>query len=185
MASSVRPEHSHPSLPKLAVQKLVVHMSLGRLNVTEKERLWFLDTLVTIHVGHAIGTDRISLLEHTAPRGDSPPLHVHRNEDEIFHVLEGRVLVHRPGAADMTLEAGETVLAPKGEPHTYRVDSETARWLTVTNGTDFENFVRAASRSAEGDHLPPPSPPPTQEQVAELGKLSGSFGIDLVGPPLM
>lgn len=145
---------------------------------------WFLDTSVTIHVGHTVGTDRISLLEHRARQGDSPPLHIHRNEDEIFHVLEGRVLIHQSEGDDRTLEAGDTVLAPKGTSHTYRVESPSARWLTITNGTDFENFVRAASRAAETDDLPPASPPPTEEQAAELGRLSGGFGIDLVGPPL-
>jgi uncharacterized cupin superfamily protein len=31
------------------------------------------------------------VLEHRVPHGDSPPLHVHRNEDEVFHVLEGEL----------------------------------------------------------------------------------------------
>lgn len=150
----------------------------------KKEHLWFLDTLVTVHVGHAVGTDRISLLEHRARRGDSPPLHIHRNEDEIFHLLEGRVLIHRPEGDDATLEAGDAVLAPKGSAHTYRVESPTARWLTITNGSDFESFVRAVSRFAETGDLPPASPPPTEEQAGELGRVAGSFGIDLVGPPL-
>lgn len=153
--------------------------------MAEKEQLWFLDTFVIVHVGHEIGSDRLSLLEHTARRGDSPPLHVHRNEDEIFHVLEGEVLIHRPDAADVTLGSGDAILAPKGERHTYLVRSESARWLTVTNGTDFENFVRAAGRPAERHGIPDASPPPTEDQVAGLAELSGRFGIDLVGPPLI
>jgi len=150
----------------------------------DQELLWFLDTLVTIQVGHATGTDKVSLMEHLTRRGDSPPLHIHRSQDEVFHLLDGEVLIHRPDEGDVTLGAGDTLLAPKGQPHTYRVESETARWLIVTNGTDFENFVRAASRPAEAPELPPASPPPTEEQVAELGRLSAKFGIDLVGPPL-
>lgn len=149
-----------------------------------KEYVWFFDTLVIVHVGHADGTGGVSLLEHRARQGDSPPLHVHRNEDEIFHVLEGRVLIHQPEADDKTLEAGDAVLAPKGMPHTYRVESPSARWLTITSGADFENFVRAVGRAAETTDLPPASPPPTEEQVAEMGNLSESFGVDLVGPPL-
>jgi len=148
------------------------------------ERVWFLDTLVTIHVRHETGSDKISLLEHNARRGDSPPLHVHRREDEVFFVVEGQVLIHVPDEQDVTLGSGQSFLAPKGQPHTYRVESEGARWLTVTNGTDFENFVRAASRPAEKNELPPASAPPTDEQAAQLAQLSASFGIDLVGPPL-
>jgi|GEM_PF-2839892 len=52
-------------------------------------RLWFLDTRVEIRVSYEDGTDRISMLEHQGPHGFSPPLHIRRNEDKIFHVLEG------------------------------------------------------------------------------------------------
>src|SRR5439155_6855967 len=62
------------------------------------------------------------------PGGDSPPLHVHRTEDELFHVLDG-MLTLRVGDDLIELAAGATALAPKAVPHTYRVDSPTARWL--------------------------------------------------------
>jgi len=32
------------------------------------------------------------LVESQVAPGFSPPLHVHRNEDEIFHILEGKML---------------------------------------------------------------------------------------------
>lgn len=150
----------------------------------DKEHVWFLDTLVTIHVAHADRDGSVSLLEHRARRGESPPLHVHLNEDEIFHVLDGELLIHRPDSTDATLGAGDAGLVPTGERHTYRVESQEARWLTITNGKDFENFVRAAARPPGAIELPPPSPPPSEEQVAELAPLSSSFGIELVGPPL-
>jgi hypothetical protein len=40
------------------------------------EYLWFLDTLVCVRTSHRDSADRISLLEHSARQGDSPPLHV-------------------------------------------------------------------------------------------------------------
>ena len=46
---------------------------------------------------------------------------------------------------------GAIVLAPKGVPHTYRVESpQGGRCLTVTVHGDFERFVRAMSRPASG-----------------------------------
>ena len=54
---------------------------------SDARHLWFLNTRVTARVSYRDGTDGISVLEHQAPHGDSPPLHVHRNEDEVFHVL--------------------------------------------------------------------------------------------------
>jgi quercetin dioxygenase-like cupin family protein len=142
--------------------------------------LWFLDTLVRVHVSYTAGADRISVLEHRAPQGDSPPLHIHHTEDEVFHVIEGTVLL-RVGGEDRTLGPGETLLAPKGVPHTYRVASPTARWLTVTTGRDFEDFVRAMARPAPRPELPPSSGPPAPEAVAVLVHTARRYGIEILG----
>ena len=91
----------------------------------EREQLWFLDTLVTIRVARAEGADGMSVLESLAPRGDSPPLHVHHTEDEVFHVIAGELRLQLDDQ-DLGLAAGETLLAPKGVPHTYRVESQRA-----------------------------------------------------------
>src|SRR5256885_1001180 len=66
-----------------------------------KEQLWFLNTLVTMAVGHEQGADGISVVESVGPRGDTAPLHVHRTEDEVFHVLEG---APRPGGVGGRLD---------------------------------------------------------------------------------
>ena len=154
------------------------------LAATSTQQLWFLDTLVTVHVAHDEGEDGISVLESLAPHGDSPPLHVHHTEDEIFHVLEGELRL-RAGDADVTIAAGETLLAPKGVPHTYRVESpEGARWLVITRHGDFERFVRSLSRPAERPELPAAQGPPTPEQAEALGAAAQVHAIELVGPPL-
>lgn len=145
--------------------------------------LWFLNTLVTFPVGHDDGDDGISVMESLARRGDSPPYHVHHTEDEVFHLLEGE-LVLLVGGATRRVHAGETHLAPRGVPHTYRVVSDAARWLVTTTHGDFERFVRAASRPATQPLRPPPVGPPTADQQAELAELSSRHGIDLIGPPL-
>jgi quercetin dioxygenase-like cupin family protein len=147
-------------------------------------QLWFLNTRVAIRLSCADGTDGISVLEHHAPHGDSPPLHIHRNEDEVFHVLEGdlRVLA---GGSELRAGAGQTLTVPKGTPHTYCVESpQGARWLTITVGQDFERFVRAVGRAAERDGLPDPSGPPTPDEVQALASVALQHGIELVGPPL-
>jgi quercetin dioxygenase-like cupin family protein len=148
------------------------------------EHLWFLDTRVIVRIRHADGADGLSVLEHHACHGDSPPLHVHRDEDEVFHILEGE-LRFRVGDKDIRATAGESLLAPKGVPHTYRVEcSGGARWLTIVRGGDFEGFVRAFSRPAERNGLPNPSGPPSPEQAEALARACLRHGIELVGPPL-
>jgi quercetin dioxygenase-like cupin family protein len=144
--------------------------------------LWFLNTLVTIRVSSHDGLDGISVLEHRARRGDSPPLHVHHDEDEIFHVLEGEVR-YRVGNSERLACAGDILLAPKGVPHTYLIQSPKARMLTVTRGR-FETLVRALGRLPEHEGLPAPSGPPSPEQADALARACLKFGIELVGPPL-
>lgn len=146
--------------------------------------LWFLDTRIEVRVSCEDGADGISILENTAPHGDSPPLHVHAGEDEAFYVLEGELRLAIDGH-ERVLGAGEAAVAPKGSRHSYRVESaEGARWLVTTTAGDFERFVRAISRPAEGDGLPAPAGPPTPEQAEALGAVAAEHGIELVGPPL-
>ncbi|HEY8382722.1 MAG TPA: cupin domain-containing protein [Microvirga sp.] len=154
-------------------------MDLGKADIRS---LWFLNTAVTIRVSVEDGHDGIAILEHRASQGDSPPLHVHHDEDEIFHVLEGEVR-YRVGDMDRIARAGEILLTPRGVPHTYRVESPEARMLTVTRA-GFERFVRAMSRPAEHDGMPTPSGPPSPEQAQALAQACLAFGIELVGPPL-
>lgn len=144
--------------------------------------VWFLGTTVRFLASCEDGTDGLSLIESLAARGDSPPLHVHRTEDELFHVLEGELRL-RVGEADLRLTAGEAAVAPRGVPHTYRVESPQARWLVTTAGGDFERFVRALSRPAEADGLPPQAPP-SPEEVDRLVTVAARHRIMIVGPPL-
>src|SRR3954453_5764143 len=147
------------------------------------EHLRFLDTLVIVRVSRQHDTDGISILESLAPHGDAPPLHVHHDEDEAFHVLDGELPI-RVGDQQLSLGVGETVLAPRGVSHSYRVTSpQGARWLNVTRG-GFERFVRAAGRPAERPTLPAPAGPPTPDQAAAFAALAQRHGIELVGPPV-
>jgi mannose-6-phosphate isomerase-like protein (cupin superfamily) len=91
-------------------------------STASRDQLWFLNSLITVQVSTDDGTDEISVLEHLASRGDSPPLHVHHTEDEIFHILEGEVRF-RVGDEELRAGAGKTLLGVKGVPHTYVVES--------------------------------------------------------------
>ncbi len=153
------------------------------LTADDVRTLWFLNTRVVIRVSSRDGGDGISVLEHRATCGDSPPLHIHHEEDEIFHILEGEVR-YRVGDQEHRAGPGGIILAPRGVPHTYRIESaEGARMITVTRGR-FEDFVRAVGRPVEGDGLPVASGPPTPEQAEALALACLDFGIELVGPPL-
>jgi uncharacterized cupin superfamily protein len=46
------------------------------------------------------------------------PLHLHRNDDEAWYVLEGALCVRR-GNEVVEAQAGSGVFVPRGTPHTY------------------------------------------------------------------
>ncbi|OAP39967.1 cupin [Sinorhizobium glycinis] len=149
-----------------------------------RELFWFNNTLVAIHVSSSKGNDGICVVEHHMPYGDSPPLHVHRREDEVFHILEGSMRFHIDGR-ELTAGAGETVIAPKGLAHTFLVESSGgARCLTITRGSDFETLLRRMGRPADRPELPPQSAP-TPELIAALTRCCTENGIDIVGAPLV
>ncbi len=173
----------HASLPEMTLYPLVEEDAMTIVQAAA-DYLWFLDTLVRVRVPHGQGTDGLSVLEHRAPWHDSPPLHIHHTEDELFQILDGEFRF-RIGQDERSYTAGDILLTPKGVPHTYRVESPSGgRWITVTTRGDFERFVRAVSRPAAQRELPPPSGPPTPEAVSALADAGRQFGIELVGAPL-
>lgn len=146
--------------------------------------LWFLNTLVRIRVSHEDGIDGLSVIENWAPFADSPPLHVHGTEDELFHILEGEFRFVA-GEEELRVGPGEMVLTRQGVPHTYRVESPAGgRWLVITTQGDFERFVREISRPATVPELPAAAGPPGPEEVQALAAVAMRHHIQLVGPPL-
>lgn len=177
------PAPPRPTRVKRTLLPTQQHIDMEAATSATRE-LWLLNTLAIVHVGHDEGRDGISVIERRAPYGDSPPLHVHHTEDEVFYVLEGELRI-RAGDADFRIGAGQTALAAARVPHTYRVESpDGARWLNVTTHGDFERFVRTLSRAAERPELPAPEGPPTPEQAEALTTVARQHGIEFVGPPL-
>jgi len=83
----------------------------------------------------------IYLVEGIMPKGSSVPLHIHELEDEIFHVIEGRVELV---LGEKTIEGkkGDIIYLPRGIKHGIKtVGKETARVLNyVIPGKNFEAF---------------------------------------------
>ncbi len=134
------------------------------------DELQFLANRVRIPISGDQTGGTFALLESTAPAGDRTPLHVHRDVDEGFYVLEGELTLW-VGDETQVLRAGEGVLAPKGIPHTLRVGESGARWLVASAPADFEAFVRAVAAAT-------PDP-------EELTRIAAAHGIDILGPPGM
>ncbi len=147
------------------------------------EPLWFFAGIAYVRVSRNDTGDRFSILELEGPPGDTPPLHVHHTEDEVFHILEGSARFHI-GSEVRDGSSGDFVLVPKGTPHTFIVGDEAARWLVITSPGDFERFVLAVGRPAEAPGFPPPPPgPPPAEELERINSLAAEHGIEILGPP--
>jgi quercetin dioxygenase-like cupin family protein len=141
--------------------------------------LWFIDNLVHVQVDGDTSGGALALLDERGRRGNMPPLHVHRRDDETFYVLEGEVTLF-VGGDQIVLGAGQATLAPRDVPHAYRVESEEARWLVITTPAGFDDFVREVSEPAPADELPPAERP---IDPAALSQAAAKVGIEILGPP--
>jgi mannose-6-phosphate isomerase-like protein (cupin superfamily) len=140
-------------------------------------------SLARIRLSHDGAPDGIAIIEHIMPCGYAPPLHVHVNQDEVFHILRGRLCIELNGTLKHA-GPGDILKAPKGVPHRFIVTSEDgATALTVTAGHDFESFVRAASVPTPRDVLFVPGPA-TAEDIARQSAAAILNGLELLGPPL-
>lgn len=62
---------------------------------------------------------RLGVIEAVVPPGPAaPPQHVHRDHDEMFIVIEGK-LKFTSGDDTVDVEAGACVTVPAGTPHTF------------------------------------------------------------------
>jgi len=146
----------------------------------EGEDVWFLQNRMTIKATAETTGGLFGLVESSIAPGASPPLHIHRREDEAFWVLAGRV-TFRTG--DETIEAGpgSFVFLPRDVPHTFRVEEEEpARMLTLLTPGGGERFFLEGGRPPDGPGLPPPGPP----DIAKLQRVAPLYGMEIVGPPL-
>ena len=152
---------------------------------TDSEKyFWYLNSLTTIRVSAQAGADQLSVVEQRALKGYSPPLHLHHTQDEMFHVLEGEFRI-KVGDQEKRLKAGDLLLIPKGTPHTYIIASpKGGRWLSITVGADFENFVRALARPAEQLDVPTRGEDTSPENALTVTLTAAQFGIEIVGPSL-
>lgn len=100
-----------------------------------------------------------------------PPLHLHHDQDEWFFVTEGLFEV-QVGEATHVLAPGDSIVGPRGIPHTFRNTSPTGRLIVgFTPAGSMEAFF------AEGAAQGPLSP-------AAFAELSARHGMTVVGPPL-
>jgi mannose-6-phosphate isomerase-like protein (cupin superfamily) len=150
------------------------------LNPGEGEAIWFLRNRMTVKATAEDTAGGFGLLESLLAPGFSPPLHVHRREDESFYVLEGDITM-RCGDRIFRASAGAFVFLPRDVPHSFVVEGDRpARMLTLLTPGGGEGVFIDGGRPAEAEGLPPASPP----DIAALKAVSLCYDAEIIGPPM-
>ena len=130
---------------------------------------------------HAAGEETggaYSLTEHLVTAASNPPMHVQVDEDEAFYVLDGEVEFEVDGQI-VQATPGTFAFVARGSAHTFRVLTDTARFLVICSGkpTDnLEEFFVAMGEPARERALPEPTAPDLDRLVV----LTEQMGIELV-----
>jgi quercetin dioxygenase-like cupin family protein len=147
-------------------------------NTITDER-WFLGTLMRVVAGEADTGGMLTVMHQRAPKGFSPPRHVHHREDTAMLVLDGQLTVE-VGERTTTVGAGGFVWLPRDVPHTFRVDSDEVTLLELATPAGIEGFHLDASDAAPRSELPPPGEPDVARVLASIAP----YGAEIVGPPM-
>jgi quercetin dioxygenase-like cupin family protein len=108
------------------------------------------------------------VIEHMNLVNGGPPLHKHPNQEEYFYLISGEVRF-AIGDKRLTLKAGESILGPRGIPHTFAaVDGKPGHMLiSFSPAGKMEEFLRATA-----------VPNPPTEDAAFWRR----FDVELLGP---
>ncbi|WP_170172743.1 cupin domain-containing protein [Hymenobacter rigui] len=132
----------------------------------------FLEATFTVKVSGKDNGGACVIFDTVRPEKVGPPLHVHKQLDEWFYVLEGE-FKFQAGEDTMRLRAGDSLFVPREMAHAFVKTSEGVARLIVMHqpaGT-MEEYFRAVSK------LPDQSPEARKKMAAEHDTL-------LIGPPL-
>jgi len=103
-----------------------------------------------------------ALIEQDNDPGVGIPMHVHENEDEVFHVISGKVEM-TIGKNLKTLSAGDLVFCPRGIPHSWKVVNNTrARVMLGIFPAGLENMFEEIAKLPAG--------PPDLKTVGDICK---------------
>jgi quercetin dioxygenase-like cupin family protein len=116
---------------------------------------------------------RLAVMDYRAPAGFSPPRHIHRNDDELFLILSGHIVLWTE-AGSRIAGPGDWVLLPRGIAHSWSAygDDGVHFQIIVTPG-EFEPFFEIIERRGL-----------TIGDVGPLTRAADEAGMDIVGPPL-
>ncbi len=154
----------------------------GGIMITERTgrggTILFAGTVVDVLVPATVTDRAFALLKIDNPAGCWTPAHRHRVESETVYVLSGTMraeLAH--GAYDLL--PGQALVLPRGQPHRLgNAGPQAASFLVLATPGGFDEFVRAAGRSAKWGEEPTMSDADRERLVEAAPR----HGIELLPP---
>lgn len=124
-----------------------------KLDADGGERLRFSDAEFVVKASADTTGGAFAVIEESSPL--DTPLHVHKNEDELWYILEGEH-VFQIGDDEFHAGPGEFAFGPRGVPHAQRrVVPRVGRMLEFFYPAGFEGFFRElADAERTGSSMP-------------------------------
>jgi quercetin dioxygenase-like cupin family protein len=141
---------------------------------------WYLGKILFTFLATAEDTNgQFALLEAQGKKGNEPPPHTHRDEDECFYIVSGEVSVFVDGQRFYG-RPGSWVFIPRGSVHTFALESDEATMLILFTPAGFEGYFQEMSVPADSIVTPPISagPPDVQHLLA----VGAKYGCEFVAP---
>ncbi len=153
-------------------------ISRGRQSLDRS--VWYSGWLMTFLATAEDTQGKFALVEGVARRGNVPPPHIHHREEETFYVLEGE-MTFSVGGQTIKAAAGTMVSLPRHVMHSFEIDSERVRVLTLITPAGFEGWFKEFSVPAPSMTLPPPAETPYSE-IQKMLAAAPRFGVEFVLP---
>jgi mannose-6-phosphate isomerase-like protein (cupin superfamily) len=152
-----------PAIPRAAALHVV---GAGQDRLGHSHSLGFSSLAFKITSSDTSGN--LFVIEHTnLTPGTGPALHLHNSQEEWFYVMEGAV-AFQVGDERVYLHPGESILAPRGVPHTFSATGAPARLLIAFTpaGKMEQYFIDAAAHP----------------QLAATAEFMNRYDVQWIGP---
>jgi len=142
--------------------------------------VWYSGWLLTFLATAEETRGQFALIEAIARKGNVPPRHIHRREEETFYVLEGEMTV---SVGDRTFKAtpGTLVCLPRDVAHSFAIESEQLRTLILLSPAGLEGFFKEFSVPAPTMTLPP-ADEPAYGEVQRMLEAAPRYGLEFLLP---
>lgn len=152
----------------------------GRGRQSLKESVWYTGWLLTFLATGEDTQGRFALIEGVTRKGNAPPPHIHRREDETFYILEGEMTAS-VGSQTIKGTPGTLIFAPRNIVHSFEINSEQIRMLILLTPAGLEGYFKECSVPAPAITLPPPAEVPYGD-LQKLQAVGSKYGIEGASP---